>query len=140
MKKLAIVLVVVCLLVFGAVIAEPAFEIDLTSLSVDELVSLRKAINDELFDRGQGVSSDLYPGKYDIGVQIPEGKYLVKATSLQKGSTRAEVHYYAEDKSWIDTAYLKVGEVYYFEFESPNYIRVEDGAVILMDYGITWNK
>lgn len=74
MKRLALVFFVLCL-----AIPFSYAEVDVSSLSTDELFTLQDEINSELADRGQ------YPvlsaGKYIVGQDIGAGTYTVQEYS-----------------------------------------------------------
>jgi ABC-type phosphate/phosphonate transport system substrate-binding protein len=65
------------LLVFLICASVPAFAIDMTSLSNDELIQLRSDLADEMLSRGMTASMKIPTGDYIIGEDIPAGSYTV---------------------------------------------------------------
>ena len=71
MKKLAIVLIVACLLCSVAVAD------DLSSMSFDELISLRNKLNTEIMSRPEWKEVGVPSGIWTVGVDIPAGIYSI---------------------------------------------------------------
>lgn len=74
MKKLFVLA-----LVFVLMIPSCLAEIDFTSLSMDELMNLRKNVEDEIHAR-LGGSDAIYVGDYLAGKDIKPGKYVITCT------------------------------------------------------------
>ena len=76
MKKLVgvVITVVLLLAISGTCMAE---EIDLQSMTLDDLVTLRNQITSEIMSR-MGEEEPFYSGKYTAGVDIKEGSYTIK--------------------------------------------------------------
>lgn len=71
MKKLAIVLIVACLLCSVAV-AE-----DFSSMSFDELLELRNKLNAEIMSRPEWKEVEVPSGIWTVGIDIPAGIYSI---------------------------------------------------------------
>lgn len=77
MKKI-LSLVLILMLAFPMLVLA---EIDLASLSSDELIELQTQIQGELMNRGDIKSANIPAGEYTIGVDIPAGVYSVTSPS-----------------------------------------------------------
>ena len=75
---------IICMLlaVFLFLPAISCAEIDIKSLSTDELLELKASILQELMDRGEIKSATVPAGKYVVGEDIPEGKYSMSTDQL----------------------------------------------------------
>lgn len=71
MKRVLLSVLAICML-FGFACAE----VDLSGMSVDELVELSNAVTDELYSR-EGSLQLLFDGDYVVGKDIPEGDYII---------------------------------------------------------------
>lgn len=79
MKKSLALFVVLCLALSPVAMADTAF--DLQSMSIDDLVALRAAINSELLARGFEKEVTVPAGTYTIGEDIPAGSYTISNAS-----------------------------------------------------------
>lgn len=59
-----------------------ASDIDLKGLSTDELIELRRAISQELVDRGEFKTATVPAGEYTIGTDIPAGDYSISTDAV----------------------------------------------------------
>ena len=69
---------------------------DFASMSVDELLAMRSAINTELLTRGIEREVTVPNGYYTIGVDIPAGTYTIRPVSYDV------VNVYAADGEYLD--------------------------------------
>ena len=107
-----------------------ATDIDLKSLSTEDLVALRQEINQELADRGEFKSATVPAGKYSIGTDIPAGEYSVSTSQILTTVTvnGYEQMYAITPKDGVGKITLKEGD----SFETSS-------TVILEQYsGITF--
>lgn len=79
MKKLLIIATLSITIAFSTI--GYAYDLDLKSLSDDEIAQLFTDIEQEIVDRNINKSSDLLPGTYIGGVDIPVGGYDIHADS-----------------------------------------------------------
>jgi hypothetical protein len=79
MKKL--VLLIVALLLVSIVVVH-AEGIDLSEMTTEELIELDLAITEELRGRDTIVENYLYQGKYVVGEDFEEGRYLLKCSKV----------------------------------------------------------
>ena len=91
MKKMA-VLFLALILIFPAARAE---DIPISSLSTDELISLRDRINDELSLRLKDGTSAIYSGDYVVGQDIKAGQYILYFTKCAEAYGYGEIVIYA---------------------------------------------
>lgn len=74
MKKLFALILCLCLLIPCA----SAIDLDLSSLSFDELRQLQDAINAEIVTRPEWQGVNVPKGVWKVGVDIPEGYYSIE--------------------------------------------------------------
>ena len=77
MKKLMVMLLVVCLFLPITVLAVVSMP-DLTEYTTEDLITLKTLIAQEMLERGIEKQAIIPIGKYTIGVDIPAGTYSVK--------------------------------------------------------------
>lgn len=77
-KKFLSVILTLCLLLPVIALAE----IDLSAMSVDELIALNKAVVMELMSRKDFKEVPVPAGTYKVGEDIPAGSYTVRAKQL----------------------------------------------------------
>ena len=80
-KKFLSVILVLCLLPVIALA-----EVDLSTMSVDELIALNKAVVMELMSRKDFKEVTVPAGEYKVGEDIPAGIYTVKVKANQFAS------------------------------------------------------
>ena len=138
MMKRLIALLLACLLVVPCAFAE---DIDLSSLSFNDLVILKERISQELTTRPEWKSVPVPPGLYQVGVDIPAGEWCLKCadssvfvhvtcgtklndtkTDVDGGFEFYDLIYKEEDGS--RTTYINA--VLY----DGLYLKVEDGSVL----------
>lgn len=109
MKRIIPVVLAFCLIFGTFAYAE---EIDLASLSTEELLQLRTDLTDELFNRDEGVL--LVEGKYVVGKDIAPGAYTVVEC---EDDTWSRLTVYLTESSEFDmqkaeNAYLKASNAH----------------------------
>ena len=70
---------------FAVLLLLPIFasaEVDVKSLSTEELLALRVSIVDELMARGEMKSANVPAGEYVVGEDIPAGSYSITTDQL----------------------------------------------------------
>lgn len=110
-KKFLSVILTLCLLLPVIALAE----IDLSAMSVDELIALNKAVVMELMSRKDFKEVAVPAGEYKVGEDIPAGAYTVKAkqfavlVTYEKNGDYGDV-YTIESDSCIGKLTLEEGE------------------------------
>lgn len=120
MKKILAALMMCILL------AVPAFAetVDLSSMSLDELIQLRDAVQNEISARIGSDSMAIASGKYIVGTDIKAGYYLLVVDSVV-------VKYVDLSLVWLDESrddvweQLREGETYY--------LKLEDGMKLVLE-------
>lgn len=106
-----------------------ASDLDLTSMSLDDLISLRSEIDAEITTRLSSSASDIiYPGTYIVGTDIKPGTYLFTCVD---GEDQSEVFL----DSIGGSADPDAGDIW--EFISPGdtiSLPLRDGATLSIDY------
>ena len=104
-----------------------AYDLDLKSLSDEEFSQLLQDVNQEAVDRNINKTSDLLPGTYVGGVDIPVGGYDI---ITQADSDRFSIKLVGVDK--------KMADYYYHESADPNtdgsfHISIKDGYTLTVE-------
>ena len=104
-----------------------AYDLDLKSLSDEEFSQLLQDVNQEAVDRNINKTSDLLPGTYVGGVDIPVGGYDI---ITQADSDRFSIKLVGVDK--------KMADYYYQESADPNtdgsfHISIKDGYTLTVE-------
>ena len=125
MKKSIIVAAIAA--AFAMSVVGYASDIDLKSLSDDEITQLFSDVEQELVDRNLNKTSDLLPGTYVGGVDIPVGGYDIVAPADDE---RFSIEMTGIDKNTAD--------YYYYESADPNadgnfHISIKDGYTLTVD-------
>lgn len=86
MKKLISVLLLLCML------TAPAFaEIDLSSLSFDELVELRQKCQSEMMSRTEWKEVQVPQGVWQVGKDIPAGDWIIKCADVGRENVNMRI-------------------------------------------------
>lgn len=123
MRKLLAILMICTLL------TTPAFAetVDLSSMSLDELIQLRDAVQNEIFARIGSDPMTIASGKYIVGTDIKAGYYLLVIDSVA-------VKYVDLSLIWLDESHddvweqLREGETYYLKLEDGMKLTLENVA------------
>lgn len=131
MKKIVCLLLVVLMAVCSVVYAEGGF--DLSSMSLDELVALHKAVDAEI-DSRIGCEPDTIPaGVYVGGESIKAGKYVVSADDDHFGIT---VGVFASkdiyDKALAEQDESLISFQNYLSSGDSAFVQIDDGMVLLL--------
>ena len=131
MRKLVLVLLLVLTVFCNMAYAE---DIDLTSMSLEELVELHKTIDAEI-DARIGCEESLIPsGMYVAGKSINSGSYVISGNDDHYGidvSTFASEETYRQAMAEDDDS-LILFESYVTE-ENSAFVKLEDGMVLYLD-------
>ncbi len=146
MKKLVSLILCMALLL----ISLPALaQIDLSSLSFDELLSLNTQVVTEITSRAEWKEVTVPAGVYEVGVDIPVGYWTISASEgftimiscgNKLNSARSEIPYEAR----YDTIQISHPTASYYQYNpvpsvswnlnAGDYVVIEDGAVIFTPY------
>ena len=94
---------IMCMLLVAALFLPCAAlaDYDLSTMSTDELLAMRSAINAELMTRGIEKEVLVPEGTYIVGVDIPAGSYTVRPESSQ-----AYVNVYDAYGNFVDNTHM----------------------------------
>lgn len=84
-------LLVVCFLLIPVAVADT---VDLSSMSDDEIIALLDELNEEIVRRGINKTAKLPQGTYNVGSDIPAGRYIF--TCLAVGDDWGNVTVYSD--------------------------------------------
>lgn len=131
--------IVVCLLLI--LCAAQAENQDLNSMSFDELLALQEKVNQALFNCSEWKQVEIPLGVWDVGKDIPAGRYEIIAGPNQSTYNYPHVVYYLcrSEKSGtpdkIRGQYnLKNGENLVIELFDGNVLGVNDCSIIMCRY------
>lgn len=124
MKKLfALTLVILALLPVVA-----CADVDLSSMSYDELLSLNGKLFAEIISRPEFKEVTVPAGSYTVGEDIPSGVYSLE---LGKGSFGSMLLVNGFEKSHSVTAESPVGKI---EFKDGDTVEISIGAIVFKPY------
>lgn len=119
-KKFLSVILVLCLLPVIALA-----EVDLSTMSVDELIALNKAVVMELMSRKDFKEVTVPAGEYKVGEDIPAGIYTVKVKANQFASLNV-----------LDSKKNYTSKIYVVEVDNPiGKLVLEEGEIVATTYG-----
>ena len=112
---------------------------DYSSLSLDELISMRSALDAEIEKRMAELSTKLIPGTYLVGRDLKAGSYIVFGL-MDEGPSGytpqalvAESAENAEYFEYIDYQYMKTGTKWHITVSDGNVIEVRSGEVSIQN-------
>ncbi len=138
MKKVLAIAFAFCLLVCSANAA------DYSDYSIEDLLSMREAITNELYSRLGIREGDFWNGVYNVGTDIEAGDYLITYVK-QQGSVKPEIYIFADDYAladaqeyaYADFVYQKKAVFFGEEYEIGDTIHVglKDGNILIITAG-----
>jgi len=131
MKKFVAVISILALLF--CLISATAEEIDLESMTTDELVELQIKVQDELYKRDRFMNCFLNPGEYVVGEDFEAGDYLIhcveafrtsgcKIDAIDSETKEQVIHYMS----------IKPDGLYRAKLENGVILRMLDGVIELL--------
>lgn len=135
MKKLIAIILAAILLFATPVLAEG---IDLSTMTIDELVVLRTRINAEINGRMSGSDNAFPPFDYKVGKHIPAGVYMITCAEILNGEYEGRAAAWAEGESnWNCHTILyfeSAGEFGLIELSEGDTLRFLDCYAIITPY------
>lgn len=131
MKKILIVLLVICTLFTTTVYAS---SVELESMTTDELIELRNQIVQEINNRLGFDESKIYIGDYVVGEDIKAGDYIIvfeKNDNVERETGGGYISLYTNQEDY-DRRKSCFSQSYYFGEEC--YIKLKDGMVMCISY------
>lgn len=142
MKRYTAVLVAAILMLAMPMIGVSDAGGDLTQMTMDELLSLRRRINEEISGRYGMDSMEIFTGRYVAGEGIAVGRYIITCTDVIGSSMVVMLsEYNAETKRAGETlnyAYLSVGETAYMDVAEGTMMEINDGVGIIKTVDPYW--
>lgn len=135
MLRKFLVILVSMLMLCSVCLAE--VDIDVSSLTIEELLELRKMVSTELNMRLQVTDDVFYPYDYIVGEHIPAGGYLVTCVEVTGDYDYGTIAAWAEGESnWncYVVEYPEAGDTYCIILEEGDTLRLNDGLYILQPY------
>lgn len=135
MKKL-LNLSIILVLLMSLITSAFAADVDLASLSDDEVVELTKACQDELAARGLNKAANLPEGYYIAGQDIPVGSYYAILTlpdEATRFSERESIYIYTSFDSSADRKFDCQISGDAASHTKEVYFSIQEGEVLLVD-------
>lgn len=136
MKRIVSVILMIVLCIGGIASAD----VDLSGMTFEELLELQQKVNDALFSSDEWIEVEVPLGVWDIGKDIPAGRYELSA-SPKAGSYRMPyVSYYLErhengSPNKLRGSYrIEEGNTLVIDLYEGNVIKIEDRSVIFRKY------
>jgi len=129
MKKIIAVLFLVVMVLTMSSVAE---EIDVDSLSLNQLIALELKIQQKIFELDSMNNSVLYPGRYEAGSDIESGEYLFQCVSLMTGRNFASIRKCDADGNEMDLELLDPDESYRMQFADGDIFELYNGVVTFL--------
>ena len=131
MKRFLFILSAMCILYSATVLAG---DIGISSMSIDELMELRTAIEEELWLRMEAGSSPIGSGMYRVGIDIKAGTYYISDAKpsglyfcIQLYEDEDALANREEMTGFSNSGYLDEGE--------DATVSLHDGMIMLIDSG-----
>lgn len=128
MKKIVALLLIVMMHVTGSL----AEEIDIDSMSLDQLIALDLRIEQKIYEMDSLSNSVLYPGRYIAGSDIETGEYLFRCVSFMPGRNLASIRKLDANTKELDLELLDLEESYRLRFDEGEMLDLENGVVVFL--------
>lgn len=144
MKKTVCFLLCIGVL-FACLNVSKAESIDLSSMSFEELLTLQQKVNQAIFSCDEWKEVEVPLGVWDIGKDIPAGRYELVPGENASTYTYPYIVYYLErhengTPNKIRGQYrIKSGETLVIELFEGNVLKIEDCSVIFRKYVPSFN-
>lgn len=121
------------ILLATALLCVPALaeEIDVSAMSLDELVALRAKVQSEIDTRIDATGDILPEGRYTVGQGIKAGNYVFTVQSVRElsdGTSVCAIELYDDAGNFVQySSRIKVGDVFFFG--------LTDGMTLVIDGG-----
>lgn len=124
-----------CLLICLLLVPVALAEVDLSSMSDEEIVELLKQVNQEVVDRGIEKTAELPAGKYVGGKDIPVGAYTV--TCKTDGSHHGIIWVSAAGDDLENDYPSLLYEHVSFNEEEQFRVNIEEGGILCLPFTAT---
>jgi len=133
MKKLitSIIALIVC-----ATGATAATELDLSGMSLDELIALQQQVQMAMWETDEWQEVEVPIGIYEVGVDIPAGMWVITSTDCLGASYGTEVNEYhtdLEDLIAFESLWNE-GESFAWNLVDGTYIQIDYAPAIFTPY------
>lgn len=135
-KSISVILSLVLVLLISFAVAE----VDLSGMTFSDLLDLQQKVNQALFKSEEWKEVEVPMGAWDIGKDIPAGRYELSAPDKVSKYNYPHVTYYLErhDNGTPNKIrgqyFLKEGETLVIELFDGNVIGIDDMSVIFKPY------
>lgn len=128
MKKFSLLLVLVLLLSVFSAFAEG---IDLSGMSLDELVELDFELQQRIVELDESKGEYVYPGEYNEGRDLESGSYLLRCIRLMPDAEEMYITIHdstGNDYELVDITDMSIGDEYRISLEEGYQLIIEDGV------------
>lgn len=136
-----------CILTLFSMCAFSCADVDLSGMSFDELVALKDKINLAIWNSAEWQEVEVPQGVWEVGVDIPVGKWTIKATTgnktmvsvgqeLRDGGTDVRVKAYEVCVDPANKRYEANSDVteWTIDLVAGDYVHVELGTAVFSPY------
>lgn len=120
MKKLLLILLLV--LTLSLPTESFAESIDISGLSMEELMDLGERVSSELWKKGQFLKTEFYEGRYEAGLDIEPGCYLIEYIAEDGFALRIRLHDSSGKILALD--FLYPGEIYFVRLKAGDVLEL----------------
>ena len=129
MKKIILALLLMSIVIVNCAIAE---EINLDSMTLEQLIALDLRIEQKIYEMDSMSNSALYPGRYVAGSDIEVGEYLFRCVSLMPGRKFVSIRKRDRDGYELELQLLDPEESYRMHFDEGEIFDLENGVVVFL--------
>lgn len=131
MKKLFLMIALTSFVVSGVAFSE-GLEVDLQSMSIEDLLNLKREISNEITSRiSDDVPYELPIGVYEIGKDFSPGSYNIEVVkSAENENPYFSIQLYESIESYKSSDGEIIHDLFLTGDENEGYIRLDDGNVM----------
>ena len=132
MKRTISVILCAALVLFAS--SALAADVDLSSLSYDDLLALKLQVDAEVMARPETKSVSVPIGVYEVGVHIPAGEYTLAQDNGYASITVATASDFSDYENIIGTTYIEEAGIGRFVLEEGQFVNVERGHIVFTTF------
>ena len=130
-KALSVILCAMLVLLTSSALAT---DVDLSSLSYDDLLALKLKIDTEVMSRPETKSVSVPIGVYEVGVHIPAGEYSLAQDGGYTTITVAKAADFSDYGNIVGSTSVEEVGIGRFVLEEGQYVKVEHGRMLFSTF------
>ncbi|MCL2544612.1 MAG: hypothetical protein FWE77_01705 [Clostridia bacterium] len=107
-----------------------ATDVDLSSLSYDDLLALKLKVDAEVMSRPETKSVSVPIGIYEVGVHIPAGEYSLAQDGGYASITVSKANDFSDYENIVGTTYVEEAGIGRFVLEAGQYVSIERNPIL----------